>query len=250
MKKDKQKQYSDAELLGILKEAADRLGHSPAQKEIDPELRLLIKQRFGKWPYALQKAGLAKSAGRDGASLERMEEERQQFEAAMLQIRQAYADLGRLPQMEEMGDLIPLLKSRFSTWAEVLKASGVDHGWSNEKSVEQIAPFSNVYLKDYGKAKVKQRPEEPLVKVTDLDEYTRHQLGIVRRTAQRLGRAPLKSELPSGTYGDLLHKFGSMRNILYQIDMEPLTRNETAEIRRKQREQRKRELKTKTIKKP
>jgi hypothetical protein len=75
VKKDKQKQYSDAELLGILKEAADRLGHSPAQKEIDPELRLLIKQRFGKWPYALQKAGLAKSAGRDGASLERMEEE-------------------------------------------------------------------------------------------------------------------------------------------------------------------------------
>ena len=250
MKKDKQKQYSDAELLGILKEAADRLGHSPAQKEIDPELRLLIKQRFGKWPYALQKAGLAKSAGRDGASLERMEEERQQFEAAMLQIRQAYADLGRLPQMEEMGELIPLLKSRFSTWAEVLKASGVDHGWSNEKSVEQIAPFSNVYLKDYGKAKVKQRSEEPLVKVKDLDEYTRHQLGIVRRTAQRLGRAPLKSELPSGTYGDLLNKFGSMRNILYQIDMEPLTRNETAEIRRKQREQRKRELKTKTIKKP
>ena len=250
MKKDKQKQYSDAELLGILKEAADRLGHSPAQKEIDPELRLLIKQRFGKWPYALQKAGLAKSAGRDGASLERMEEERQQFEAAMLQIRQAYADLGRLPQMEEMGELIPLLKSRFSTWAEVLKASGVDHGWSNEKSVEQIAPFSSVYLKDYGRTKVKQRPEEPLVKVTDLDEYTRHQLGIVRRTAQRLGRAPLKSELPSGTYGDLLHKFGSMRNILYQIDMEPLTRNETAEIRRKQREQRKRELKTKTIKKP
>ena len=250
MKKDKQKQYSDAELLGILKEAADRLGHSPAQKEIDPEMRLLIKQRFGKWPYALQKAGLAKSAGRDGASLERMEEERQQFEAAMLQIRQAYADLGRLPQMEEMGDLIPLLKSRFSTWAEVLKASGVDQGWGNEKSVEQIAPFSNVYLKDYGKEKVKQRPEEPLVKVTDLDEYTRHQLGIVRRTAQRLGRAPLKSELPSGTYGDLLHKFGSMRNILYQIDMEPLTRNETAEIRRKQREQRKRELKTKTIKKP
>lgn len=250
MKKDKQKQYSDAELLGILKEAADRLGHSPAQKEIDPEMRLLIKQRFGKWPYALQKAGLAKSAGRDGASLERMEEERQQFEAAMLQIRQAYADLGRLPQMEEMGDLIPLLKSRFSTWAEVLKASGVDRGWSNEKSVEQIAPFSSVYLKDYGRTKVKQRPEEPLVKVTDLDEYTRHQLGIVRRTAQRLGRAPLKSELPSGTYGDLLHKFGSMRNILYQIDMEPLTRNETAEIRRKQREQRKRELKTKTIKKP
>jgi len=53
----------------------------------------------------------------------------------------------------------------------------------------------------------------------------------------------LKSELPSGTYGDLLKKFGSLRNILYQIDMEPLTRNETAEIRRKQREQRRRDNK-------
>ena len=211
---------------------------------------MLIKQRFGKWPYALQKAGLAKSAGKDGVSAARMEEDRRKFEAAMLRIREKAAELGRLPQMEELGELIPFLKPRFATWAEVLKASGVDYGWSHEKSVEKIAPFSNVYLKDYGKAKVKQRPEEPLAKITNLDEYTRRQLGIVRRTAQRLGRSPLKSEIPSGTYGDLLQKFGSLRNILYQIDMEPLTRNETAEIRRKQREQKKRELRTKTIKKP
>ena len=250
MKKDKQRQYSDAELLEYLKKTADRLGHSPAQKEIDPELRLLIKQRFGKWPYALQRAGLSKSAGKDGISVEQMEEERRQFEEAMARIRELTEELGRLPEMDELGDMVPYLKMRFATWAEVLKASGVDQGWSHETSVEQIAPFSNVYLKDFGKGKGKRRPEELLVKVKDLDESTRHQLGIVRRTAQRLGRAPLKSELPSGTYGDLLKKFGSLRNILYQIDMEPLGKNETAEIRRKQREQKKRELKTKTIKKP
>ena len=66
MQDDKKKIYSDAELLAYLKEAADRLGHSPAQKELPQDMRLLIKQRFGKWPYALQKAGLAKSAGKDG----------------------------------------------------------------------------------------------------------------------------------------------------------------------------------------
>ena len=250
MKKDNIKRYSDAELLEVLKEAADRLGHSPSQKELNPELRLLIKQRFGKWPYALQRAGLAKSAGRDGITLDRMEEDRQQYEAAMARIRQAYEVTERLPEMEDMGDLVPFLKLRFSTWAEVLKASGIDQGWTPERTVAMIAPYSSVYLKDYGKTNSKRTQEEALVKVTALDELTRHQLGVVRKTAKRLGRAPLKNEIASGTYGELLQKFGSWRNILYQIDMEPLGKNETAEIRRKQREQRKRELKTKTIKKP
>jgi len=249
VKKDKQRQYSDAELLEYLKKTADRLGHSPAQKEIDPELRLLIKQRFGKWPYALQRAGLSKSAGKDGISVEQMEEERRQFEEAMARIRELTEELGRLPEMDELGDMVPYLKMRFATWAEVLKASGVDREWSHEESVEKIAPYSGVYLKDYGKQSAKRASEE-LFKASNHDEVTQRQLGIVRRTAQRLGRAPLKSELPSGTYGDLLKKFGSLRNILYQIDMEPLGKNETAEIRRKQREQKKRELKTKTIKKP
>ncbi|MBQ6685596.1 MAG: hypothetical protein IJM99_05745, partial [Firmicutes bacterium] len=66
---------------------------------------------------------------------------------------------------------------------------------------------------------------------------------MIRRTAKRLGRSPLKNEIPSGTYGELLKKFGSWRNILYQIDMEPLGKNETAEIRRKQRDQRRRDNK-------
>jgi len=242
VKKDKQRQYSDAELLEYLKKTADRLGHSPAQKEIDPELRLLIKQRFGKWPYALQRAGLSKSAGKDGISVEQMEEERRQFEEAMARIRELTEELGRLPEMDELGDMVPYLKMRFATWAEVLKASGVDREWSHEESVEKIAPYSGVYLKDYGKQSAKRASEE-LFKASNHDEVTQRQLGIVRRTAQRLGRAPLKSELPSGTYGDLLKKFGSLRNILYQIDMEPLTRNETAEIRRKQREQRRRDNK-------
>ena len=249
MKKDKQRQYSDAELLEYLKKTADRLGHSPAQKEIDPELRLLIKQRFGKWPYALQRAGLSKSAGKDGISVERMEEDRRRFEEIMARIRELSKELGRLPEMNELGDVIPYLKTRFTTWAEVLKASGVDRDWTHEESVEKIAPYSGVYLKDYGKPSAKMASEE-LFKIPDPDEATRHQLGVIRRTAQRLGRAPLKSEIPSGTYGELLKKFGTWRNILYQIDMEPLGKNETAEIRRKQREQKKRELKTKTITKP
>ncbi|MBQ8590470.1 MAG: hypothetical protein IJ486_08485, partial [Firmicutes bacterium] len=58
-------------------------------------------------------------------------------------------------------------------------------------------------------------------------------------------RAPLKNEIPSGTYGELLRKLGSWRNILYQIDMEPLGKNETADIRRRQKEQRRRENKIK-----
>ena len=229
--------YSDAELLDILKAAADQLGHSPAQKEIFWVYRGLIKQRFGKWPYALQKAGLAKSAGRDGVPLEAMKEDRQKLEEAMEAIRRKTEELGRLPTMEEMGETIPLLKNRFESWAEVLKAAGINRDWDNGRTVEMLAPFAEVWLKDYGKAaKNRKNQEDVLFRIEKPDDRTKKQLAVVRRAARRLGRAPLKNEIPSGLYGELLQKFGSWRNILYQIDLEPLGKNETAEIRRIQKE--------------
>lgn len=59
--------FTDEELLNVLREEAKKLGHSPAQKEIFWPLRIYIKIRFKKWPYALTKAGLSKSAGSGGA---------------------------------------------------------------------------------------------------------------------------------------------------------------------------------------
>ena len=55
----------------------------PAQKEIYWAWRAYLRQRFGKWPYALTAAGLSKSAGSGGKSLSRQEEERRQ-RAALL----------------------------------------------------------------------------------------------------------------------------------------------------------------------
>lgn len=56
--------FTDEELLDVLRDTAKELGHSPAQKEIFWALRIYIKVRFQKWPYALTAAGLSKAAGR------------------------------------------------------------------------------------------------------------------------------------------------------------------------------------------
>lgn len=62
--------FSDNELLIMLVNIAEKLHHSPAKKEVFWPLREYIKERFGKWPYALTMAGLSKSAGKGGPSFE------------------------------------------------------------------------------------------------------------------------------------------------------------------------------------
>ncbi len=58
---------SDEDLLDVLRRRAEELGRSPAQKEIYWVWRAYLRQRFGKWPYALTAAGLSKSAGSGGS---------------------------------------------------------------------------------------------------------------------------------------------------------------------------------------
>ena len=65
--------FSDSELLMMLVSIAEKLHHSPAKKEVFWTLREYIKERFGKWPYALTMAGLSKSAGKGGPTFEHRE---------------------------------------------------------------------------------------------------------------------------------------------------------------------------------
>lgn len=286
--------YSDAELLDILKESADRLGHSPAQKEVFWIYRNFIKQRFQKWPYALKRAGLGKSAGRDGVTLEQMQKEREEFETIMEQIRREATRLGRPPHMAEMNDVVPKLAQRFTNWAEVLEAAGVNRFWERNEAVQKIpdlepeyrkqlvelkrqavrlgrppmksevdpglrnslrsrcgtwrnvlyqidlapvqkiSPFSNSKLKDCGKPGKERKHKEDLrdclYQMINLDFKTRKELAVLRTTAARLKRTPMKNEIPAGTYGYLLHKCGSWQNALYQVGLEPLNKRQIAEI--------------------
>ena len=49
---------TDEDVLNLLKNRMDELGHIPSQKEMFPPYRYLIRARFKNWPNALRKAGL------------------------------------------------------------------------------------------------------------------------------------------------------------------------------------------------
>lgn len=51
-------QFSDEELLDMLRTEAAKLGHNPSKKDIFCVYRVFILRRFGKWPWALVAAGL------------------------------------------------------------------------------------------------------------------------------------------------------------------------------------------------
>ncbi len=50
--------YSNQELLGKLREAAERLGKPPGKKDVFCVYRVFILRRFEKWPWALVAARL------------------------------------------------------------------------------------------------------------------------------------------------------------------------------------------------
>lgn len=58
--------------------------------------------------------------------------------------------------------------------------------------------------------------------VNDLDVQDKKNLDFIRETAWKLGRPPLKKELPDIRIRNLLQKCGSYRNVLFQIGLEPV----------------------------
>lgn len=182
---------TDEDLLTALRQAAARLGHSPAQREVFWVWRTYLRQRFGKWPAALQAAGLSRSAGAGGVSLARMEEDFQATRALLDQVAQAAKALGRVPHPGDLPQVCRSLGRKYATWGEVLSAAGV-------------------------------RREQTVRKLEGLDEETLVQLAALKETAMALGRAPLRSEVEDPLRAALTAACGSWRNALYQIGLEPV----------------------------
>lgn len=157
----------------------------------DEDLLDVLRQRFGKWPYALTAAGLSKSAGSGGKSLSRQEEERRQRAALLSEVRRAAAELGRVPHPKDLPQVCEGLRREYATWADVLAAAGVER-------VRTVHP------------------------VTDLDARCRAMLEMLKAQAVELGRAPLRSEVDETLRGTLVNRCGSWRNVLYQIGLEPV----------------------------
>ena len=117
--------FTDEELLNVVRKTAERLGHSPAQREVFWVYRCYLKRRFEKWPYALQKAGLSKAAGRGGTSMARMEAERKHHRELLELVRERGIQLGRIPHPKDFQDELGDLAKYYQTWNQVLTAAGI-----------------------------------------------------------------------------------------------------------------------------
>lgn len=187
--------FSDQDLCGILTVKAKELEYVPAQKEIYWLYRVYIKKRFGNWPRALIAAGLSKKAGKCGDSYEKIEINKQ-IETQMLEaLRQKAKELGRPPHMHEMKEIAKSFKYKFNTWAELLDAAGIDNQWKSW---------------------------EPVHKVKDLSEEEVKLLESIHKKAIELGRPPMRTEITTEVREKLKKCCGTWRNILYQIDLEPI----------------------------
>lgn len=187
--------FTDEELLELLRVTARRLDHSPAQGEVHWLLRQYLRSRFRNWPGTLRAAGLSRAAGRGGLSCKQAARKEQEVMQMLSQVREAAERLGRIPHPSELPEVCRTLHKRYQTWGQVLAAAGV----------EQAVAGS-------------------LRKANDLGEEDRRSLGQLRTIAQKLNRAPLRSEVEEGLRTSLLRRFGSWRNVLYQIDLEPVRR--------------------------
>ena len=181
----------DEELLDRLRAAAKRLGRSPAQKEMFWVTLSYLRLRFQKWPYALVRANLSKSAGSGGVSLERQAEEQKRAEALLESVREKARELGRIPHPSDLPDVCAALRKRYRRWGDVLNAAGV-------------CPYQSQHI------------------ITDFADETRALLEQVRQTAYRLGRVPLRSEVDEPVRSALTARCGSWRNALFQIGFEPV----------------------------
>jgi hypothetical protein len=191
------KSLNDELLLQILKIEADRLGHSPSQKEVFWIYRDYIKARFHKWPYALKAAGLSKSAGSGGKSLELQEQEKERYETLLEKIRAKGVELGRIPHPKEMPEVCDELQNFNLTWNQIITEAGLTWNFFEKKTV---------FIMD------------------DLDQDCCEILEKIKFLAKKLGRAPLKNEVDPDERAKLIEKCGNWRNTLFQIGLEPVRR--------------------------
>ena len=183
--------FTDEELLNVVRKTAEQLGHSPAQREVFWVYRCYLKRRFEKWPYALQKAGLSKAAGRGGTSMARMEAERKHHRELLELVRERGIQLGRIPHPKDFQDELGDLAKYYQTWNQVLTAAGIH--W-----------------------------EDTVHPIGDLEPEYRAMLEELLEQARALGRAPLRSEVEEPLRKKLIARCGSWRNTLYQIGLEPV----------------------------
>lgn len=185
----------DEMLLQVLREKAEVLGHSPAQKEIFWVWRDYMKERFQKWPYALKAAGLGKSAGKGGKALSKVREEQEEYKILVEKVREKAKALCRIPHPKDLPTVSQKLAKYAKNWEQVLLDAEIDEDFFQNYAVYKIKDLEPEYQRD---------------------------LEIVKEMAEELHRSPFMQELPLEFRKQLIERCGSYRNALYQIGLRPV----------------------------
>lgn len=189
--------FSDEELLDFLRKLALELNHAPSQGEVFWVMKEYIKTRFHRWPYALEAAGLSKSAGKGGKSMIQTELDCERRKELLAMVREKADELGKIPHPKDMGEICNELKKIYSDWTSVIEAAEIDMEKVNRKV---------------------------LYRIEDLEPEYEKMLDEIKRRAIELGRSPMHGEVDSDMKHALIERCGSWRNALYQIDLQPVTR--------------------------
>lgn len=186
---------TEEELLNILRKRAEELRHSPTKKEVFWVLREYIRERFQKWPYALKAAGLSKAAGKGGKSLSKQQEEAEEYQMFLNEIRKKAKEICRIPHPRDLPQISIQVAKYADNWGKVILDAGIDEAFFQEYAVYKIKNLETECVED---------------------------LSEIRELSRQLHRAPLMGELPEDLKERVVKRCGSYRNALYQIGLEPV----------------------------
>lgn len=248
--------FSDEELLALLRAAGEKLGRSPAQGEVHWLLRDYLRARFRNWPGALRAAGMSRSAGRGGVSVQQAAREAGEVDQLLELVRTQAAALGRMPHPSELPEVCRKLSKRYKSWGQVLEAAGAEAAaagalrkaadltreeglrtaliqrfgsWRSVlyqidlEPVRRITPFVNAPLhQNQERRRGLHRSDlyDCHYRLLRLDRQTEADLEQVRALTLQLGRPPARREVPPEIRRRLQKACGSWSNALFQLGLD------------------------------
>ncbi|WP_312091979.1 homing endonuclease associated repeat-containing protein [Aminipila sp.] len=231
--KIKQDKLLEKEMLTSVKNKAEELGRPPHMHEMK-EVADYFKHKFDTWAELLEAAGV-NNQWKDWKPVYKVTTLSEEDKRLLEMIHKKSIELGRPPmRMEIPAEIRTKLKRNCGTWRNILYQMGLE-------PVQKIKPFNATYLDGRRNRLIKHSEllEGSVFKLVNPDKKTIAQLETLKKEAVRLNRPLVKSEIPKEIYNHLIEQCISYRNLLYQIDLQPLDKTKEKEIEKELRKRRK-----------
>lgn len=223
----------EKELLSNLRKKAEELGRPPHMHEMG-EIAESFKYKFDTWAELLDAAGID-NQWKNWQPVYKLNDLTEEEEKLLQCIREKAIELGRPPMRTEIrNEIREKLKKRCGTWRNILFQIGLE-------PIQKIKPFNATYLDGRRNKLIKHNEllEGSVFKLVNPNAETVRQLKALKTKATRINRPLVKSEIPKEVYNNLIGQCVNYRNILYQINLEPLEKSKEKEIEKELRKLRK-----------